>query len=859
MAQAIAYGSITIVDITDIGEFSIQPMSNLPLSVIYDPDQDNYTPNWGTSNITITPAIYYAGEALSLGSTGLTITWQVQNGTAGAVNITDSTGAVLPAYTAKGFSSTNGALTIAQNQFEVSSTMITYIATATYVEPTSQQVLTAQGQITFTLVKNASTAETCYIAGDSIFKYNTSGNIIGASSITLTSKVSNVTISQWQYQNGSGNWVKYPGSGTGTTLTVNANDATFVNDKCLIKLATSDNEVYDLHTITKLRDGAAGTSTISAVLTNDDQMIPYIGSSPSTGFSTTSQIIIYEGGTDVTARYSIDAAGDGNVTFTKSRTNTSLASTSYDTVTVTEISADTANVTFTATKSGSDPITKTFSLVKVTQGIDGKTPTIYSVEASSYALNKTSGTNVSFNPASVTFSAYSQGENPKAAYAGRFQIFENITLSEYQAASPKPTAAYTSTVDETSHTYTPSTSTTSILCLLYKAGALTDRLDSQLVVVTTDGAKGEQGDQGEDGKGAINIVLGNYADVLTCTNSNTLAQAQVIKIPFAAYEGTTKIPCTFTSVNLLNIAPNAIGTEANSSKYATATSDGQIVWTLPSGTAVNNPSGLLSITFNATTSDGSKTIIATYSWSRNQAAKDGVNSVILQIFTPDGTNIVSPGVTSVKLQGQLTDGSVDVTTQSGVTYQWAKYQNGSYTNLSGKITYILTVQATDVDSYASYRLTANYNSNTYIAYFSVFDKTDPIQVSVMSSVGTQLVNGMGAGAIYAKVSRNNEEIDVMKSERFFYENPSSAKSGDYYYKVDDENKTITLMKYTSSWSAAPASDSTFTGQYSWTWRDKDGNTVTEMNGITLPTSGKIIYIDGSMINKKIIADVEVII
>ena len=67
------------------------------------------------------------------------------------------------------------------------------------------------------------------------------------------------------------------------------------------------------------------------------------------------------------------------------------------------------------------------------------------------------------------------------------------------------------------------------------------------------------------------------------------------------------------------------------------------------------------------------------------------------------------------------------------------------------------------------------------------------------------------------------------------------------------------MKYTSSWSAAPASDSTFTGQYSWTWRDKDGNTVTEMNGITLPTSGKIIYIDGSMINKKIIADVEVII
>ena len=141
----------------------------------------------------------------------------------------------------------------------------------------------------------------------------------------------------------------------------------------------------------------------------------------------------------------------------------------------------------------------------------------------------------------------------------------------------------------------------------------------------------------------------------------------------------------------------------------------------------------------------------------------------------------------------------------------------------------------------------------------MFDKTDPIQVSVMSSVGTQLVNGMGAGAIYAKVSRNGEEIDAMKSERFFYENPSTAKSGDYYYKVDETNKTITLMKYTSSWAEAPSSDSTFTGSYSWTWRDKDGNTVTEVKGTTLPTSGKIIYIDGSMVDKKIIADVEVII
>ena len=40
--MATSYGSITIVDITDIGEFSLYPTCDLPLSVIYTPDNNNY-------------------------------------------------------------------------------------------------------------------------------------------------------------------------------------------------------------------------------------------------------------------------------------------------------------------------------------------------------------------------------------------------------------------------------------------------------------------------------------------------------------------------------------------------------------------------------------------------------------------------------------------------------------------------------------------------------------------------------------------------------------------------------------------------------------------------------------------------
>ena len=65
MAQ-ITYGSITLVDITDSGQLSVYPTSNMPLSIIYDPDQNTYTPNWSSTNLTLTPVIYYNVREVNL-------------------------------------------------------------------------------------------------------------------------------------------------------------------------------------------------------------------------------------------------------------------------------------------------------------------------------------------------------------------------------------------------------------------------------------------------------------------------------------------------------------------------------------------------------------------------------------------------------------------------------------------------------------------------------------------------------------------------------------------------------------------------------------------------------------------------
>ena len=670
MATAVAYGSLTVVDITDIAEFSVQPMSNLPLAVVYNPDQGSYTPNWSSSNLQLTPSVYYGGESVALGTTGLTITWERQEGVSSKTAIT--TGETII---------NNGVLSVTANKFTPSIPMITYIVTAQYTEPTSQQTLTAQGQITFSLVKNASSVKSCSLSGETVFKYNASQTLVGNSSITITATVNNVSISSWKYQNGSGSWVTYPNSDNSSTLVVNATDNVFFNDKCVIKLVTSDNNIFDVHTITKLKDGAAGTATVSAVLTNDDQMIPFDKSGVGDFSSATSQIIIYESGQNVTSSYSIAQTYD-NVTATASRTDVA-----NDTVAVTAISASTGNVTFTCTRSGYDSVVKTFSLVKVEAGADGVTPTIYSLEADTYAINK-SITGV-LTPTSVTFTGYSQtGGNAKTDYSGRFQIFENLSLTEYDAASPKPSPVYSSTSNESSYTYTPTSSARSVLCILYKAGATSTRYDSQQVIITSDGATGATG------ASAINIVLGNYADVLACTANNVLSSQQVITIPFAAYEGTTKIPCTVSNTNLLGVIPVITN--------ATASADGSIVWILPSDTPIANDTGTLTLVFTATASTGQIQVTESYTWIRATAARNGENSVLLQIFTPNGGNVLSDTVTSVTLQGSLLDGSTD-STINVTSWQWAKFANGAYSNISGATSSSYSVNGSMVDSYASFR------------------------------------------------------------------------------------------------------------------------------------------------------------
>lgn len=841
MANKTSYGSITIVDITDIGEFSVTPTSNQPLTVIYNPDQGTYIPNWGSSNLTLTPVCYYAGSQVLLSDSNLSITWVKKVGVAGESAL------------GTGETNSGGLLKVTTNQFNSSSSMLTYIVRAAYVEPTSGVTLNAEGQITFALNKQAAAIKNASITGNNVFKYNTNGTLVSASSLTLTATLNAVSLKAWQYRKSDGTWATYPNSTTAATLTVNATDNVFISDVATIRIVTSASDIYDYIQVIKLRDGAPGVSTLSAVLTNDDQMIPVTQTGAANYDSAISQIKIYKGSVDVTTQWTITAAFQ-NCTGTLSKT-----AQTNDTVHVTSIdgasaSGATANVTFTCKKSGETTLVKTFSLVTVKAGVDGKNPTVYSLDASTLAMNRANSTNgkgSGLTPSSVTFSAYSTtGSASKKAYSGRFRIYENITKSQVTSDT---TANYSSAQAEASCSYTPSASATSVLCILYAASGFTYELDSQMVIITKDGNKGDTGAKGEQGDGAYSVILGNFVQVLPCTSASKLSVATTVTIPFDGYQGVNKIATTVDATS----APTLLGVKP-SITAATSSKSGSLVYSLPVGTAVSADTGTISIVFKMTgtttnasgaTSSVTKSVTGNFTWTKSKQAVNGVNAVLLQLNTPSG-NVFNNGTGSLSMTATLYNGTTPVT--SGVTFTWAKFAGGAYSNIGTGSS--ITIKGDTVDGYASYRCTAVYGGKNYVMYQSLIDKSDPVQAEVRSTIGTQIVNGQGVGALYCIVYRNGQELDALKTDRFLQAAPSSPAAGDFYYKLDKTQKTVTLMKYSGTAWASAGSPDLPTGTYEWSYRDKDGNVIAEPK---MATTGKVIYVDGSLIDKKITVNVKV--
>ena len=115
-----AYGSITIVDIGDLGTLSVTPESNQPISVIYDPNQGTngtYVPDWTEAPLTLTPIIYYGGTQIN--AKDATVTWKRKVKSGSETDISSTNG--------ESMNSTSKVLTVNKNVLSGSNSIITYI------------------------------------------------------------------------------------------------------------------------------------------------------------------------------------------------------------------------------------------------------------------------------------------------------------------------------------------------------------------------------------------------------------------------------------------------------------------------------------------------------------------------------------------------------------------------------------------------------------------------------------------------------------------------------------------------------------------------------------------------------------
>ena len=253
-------------------------------------------------------------------------------------------------------------------------------------------------------------------------------------------------------------------------------------------------------------------------------------------------------------------------------------------------------------------------------------------------------------PASVTFTAkYKTGAGNPASYSGRFIIAESSNGTSW-------TNKYTSSQNESSKAYTPSSSSIKFIrCSLYLAGGTSTLLDQETVAIVSDGPTGATGNTGATGATGATGQTGATGDTgatgeqgatgATGATGSTGADAYTVLLTNESH--------TFAGSTTAAIAGS---TTCNVIAYKGAT---QVAATI--GTITGKPTGMTtSITSNGTTS-----AYFTVSVTTAMVTKNGVLTIPVVV---DGKSFSMKFTYSLALTGAIgATGSTGATGATGAT------------------------------------------------------------------------------------------------------------------------------------------------------------------------------------------------
>ena len=355
-----------------------------------------------------------------------------------------------------------------------------------------------------------------------------------------------------------------------------------------------------------------------------------------------------------------------------------------------------------------------------------------------------------------------------------------------------------------------------------------DVYDTVSISKIFDGAKGDKGFTGSTGSGGLSVILGNETQAIACSSSGKTSAASTITIPFTGYVGITQTATSCTVGTL----PTGILLKTNTA--ATASAAGKIELSVAASSDLDGTSvltGNITLTFTIS----GKTVDKVFTWTKSKAGSNGTSAVVFSVYAPNGT-IVQNQTGTLTLATSAFSGTTAITTG---TYQWAKYVNGTWTNISGATSSTLTVSGSDIVNIQSYRCTMTYSSKSYVGVITVEDKSDPYVSEMLSIGGYTVKNNLGGLVPYIIVKTNQKEVDELLGN-ISETAPSTPASGDFWYKVDHSAKSVTLMKYNgTAWANATEKQNLI---YTWYAQDKDGKEV------TFTKTGKVIYLSAADID-----------
>lgn len=290
-----------------------------------------------------------------------------------------------------------------------------------------------------------------------------------------------------------------------------------------------------------------------------------------------------------------------------------------------------------------DTIYDEITIVKVSDGANGTSATAYWLISSASAIGK--NTSNAFNPASITFSSKSQtGNGSVVNYSGRFIIAETTDGTNF-------TDKYTSTGNESSKTYTPSsTNVKAIRVRMYQAGGTSVLLDEQLIPVVTDGKNGATG------AAAVTAVLSNDSHSIPCNTSGTPSTYAGAVTTMSVFVGATD---TSTSWTYTATPTNVKGTLSNNNRTYTVTE-------------ITADTGYVDIT---ATRSGYSSVTKRFTLAKSKQGNTGAAGKDAYTVILSNESHTFPGSTSAALAGSTTCGII--------AYKGATKVNASIGTVSG--------------------------------------------------------------------------------------------------------------------------------------------------------------------------------